>query len=188
MALVRTLAALHGAVFGAIERALDGWFLGLAARLAFAAVLLLYYLNSFLTKVGGGIAGFFRIQDGAYFQILPSVVESHGFDTAAVPFFPYGLIVFAGTYAELLLPILIVIGLFTRLAALGMIGFVIVQSWVDIAFHGVDEKTTGHLFDRFPDAAILDQRTLWVFLLAVLVVKGPGTISIDYHLAGHGRR
>jgi putative oxidoreductase len=35
-------------------------------------------------------------------------------------------VVVAGTLAEFILPLLIVIGLFTRLAAFGMIGFVIV--------------------------------------------------------------
>jgi putative oxidoreductase len=89
-------------------------------------------------------------------------------------------VVLAGTYAEFILPLLIVIGLFTRLASLGMIGFVIVQSLTDIYGHGAtDGKTLGALFDRFPDAVILDQRLFWVFLLAVLVVKGAGALSVD---------
>lgn len=179
LALAGRVAAAHKAIFARIEAALDGWFLGLTARLVFAAVLLAYYLNSFATKVGDGVLGVFSIQDGAYFQILPSVVEAYDYNAAAVPFFPWDLIVFAGTYSELLLPLLIVVGLFTRLAALGMIGFVLVQSYVDIAFHGVDAETVGALFDRFPDAAITDQRALWVFLLAVLAVKGAGTVSLD---------
>ena len=45
-------------------------------------------------------------------------------------------IVVAGTVAEFILPILIAIGLFTRLAALGMIGFVIVQTLTDLFGHG----------------------------------------------------
>ncbi|MEO3428255.1 DoxX family protein [Pelagibius sp. CAU 1746] len=164
------------------EARLDGWFLGLTARFFFAAVLLVYYLNSAATKVGEGIAGFFSVGDNAYFQILPSVVEAYNYDASQVPFFPYDLIVIAGTYAEFILPILIVLGLFTRLAALGMIGFTLVQSYVDIAFHGVDAKTIGAWFDRFSDAAILDQRALWVFLLVYLVVKGAGAVSLDWVL------
>lgn len=177
--LTAQIGCLHRCVFGYAEAKLDGWFLGLLARLVFAAVLLVYYLNSAGTKVGDGIAGFFSIGDNAYFQILPSVVEAYGYDASQVPFFPYDIIVFAGTYAEFLLPILIVLGLFTRLASLGMIGFILVQSYVDIAFHGADAKTIGSWFDRFADAAILDQRALWVFLLLTLVVKGAGMVSLD---------
>ncbi len=177
--MINTLTDLYGRITGWIEGALDGWFLGLLARFVFAAVLLVYYLNSFSTKIGDGFAGFFTIGDNAYFQILPSVVEAYGYDASQVPFFPYDLIVIAGTYSEFLLPLLIVAGLFTRLAALGMIGFIAVQSFVDIAFHGVDAKTIGAWFDRFPDAVILDQRALWVFLLLVLVVKGAGAVSLD---------
>ena len=154
----------------------------MAARFLFAAVLLVYYLNSAATKVGEGVTGFFSVGDNAYFQILPSVVEAYGYDASQVPFFPYDLIVIAGTYSEFILPILIVLGLFTRIAALGMIGFTLVQSYVDIAFHGVDAKTIGAWFDRFSDAAIMDQRALWVFLLVYLVVKGAGAVSLDWVL------
>ncbi|WP_322097188.1 hypothetical protein [Pelagibius sp. Alg239-R121] len=61
-----------------------------------------------------------------------------------------------------------------------MIGFVAVQSFVDIVFHGADEKTVGALFDRFSDAVILDQRSLWLFLLVYLVIRGPGLLSLDH--------
>ena len=33
--------------------------------------------------------------------------------------------------------------------------------------------------DRLPDAVILDQRLLWVFVLLVLVIKGGGLLSLD---------
>jgi len=180
--MITKLIDLYGRSVGRAEAALDGWFLGLLARFVFAAVLLVYYLNSAATKVGDGIAGFFAVGDNAYFQILPSVVEAYGYDASQVPFFPWDIIVFAGTYAEFILPLLIVLGLFTRLAAIGMIGFTLVQSTVDIAFHGVDAQTIGSWFDRLPDAAILDQRAFWVFLLLVLVVKGAGAVSLDWVL------
>lgn len=80
---------------------------------------------------------------------------------------------------EMILPILVVVGLLTRLSALGMIGFIGVQTFVDIQFHGADEKTIGAMFDRFPDAAISDQRLLWVFVMVVLVIKGGGYLSLD---------
>ncbi|MEO0763690.1 MAG: DoxX family membrane protein, partial [Pseudomonadota bacterium] len=163
----------------AFERALDGWLTGLAARLVFAAVLFGYYWNSALTKVGEGVGGFFQVADGAYFQIVPPVVEAAGYDASAVAFWPWGLIVTMGTYTEFALPVMIVLGLLTRVAALGMIVFIVVQSYVDIAFHAVDAETIGALFDRIPTAAILDQRALWVFLLLVLVIKGAGALSLD---------
>lgn len=179
MKFIRVIGGLHGRFFGGIEKLAGSWFLPLLARLVFLAVLFSYFLNSFATKVGEGAGGFFQVQDGAYFQILTeSGLEPFGFDTANVPFL-LDLVVYAGTYAELLLPLLIVAGLFTRVAALGMIVFVLVQSFVDINLHGVGAETAGMLFDRDSASLIWDQRTLWVFLLTVLVVRGGGALSLD---------
>ncbi len=170
--------------FSSLERHTSSWLPGALARLVFAAVLLMYFLNSAMTKTGDGLFGLLMIQDVAYFQILPSVIEQYDFDASQVPFIPWGFIVMLGTYSEIILPILIVMGLFTRLAALGMIGFVLVQSYVDIAFHGVDDKTIGSWFDNLSSAAILDQRALWMFLLVYLVIHGAGMLSLDRLLAG----
>jgi putative oxidoreductase len=139
---------------------------------------LTYYLNSFSTKIGTGPLGLL-VADNAYYQIAPAAVEAAGFDVTAVPFLPWGLMVWAGTYAELILPVLIVIGLFTRLAALGMIGFITVQSLVDIFAHKIGAEATGAWFDRASDAVILDQRLMWVTVLAFLVLKGAGRLSLD---------
>ena len=90
------------------------------------------------------------------------------------------LVVLAGMWAEFLLPLLVVIGLFGRLAALGMIGFICVQSATDVTGHGMtDADTLGAWFDRFPDSVILDQRLLWITVLAIIVVKGAGPLSVD---------
>lgn len=180
--MITRVTMLHHRAFAAIERGLAAWFPGLLARLVFAGVLLIYFLNSAMTKLGDGFPGIFTVADNAYFQILPSVIERYGYDASQVPFVPYGLIVHLGTYSEILLPVLIVLGLFTRLAALGMIVFVTVQSYVDIVFHGVDKETIGAWFDRASDAAILDQRALWVFLLLYVIIYGAGRISLDYLL------
>lgn len=163
-----------------LGRAADSWLLGLLARLAFAAVLLVYFLNSSLTKFDGGP---FSVADAAYFQIVPPIVEAAGYDASQVAFIPWGAIVYLGSYAEFVLPLLIVAGLLTRLAALGMIGFVFVQSYVDISFHGVEDATIGAWFDNLSGAAILDQRTLWVFLFLYLVLKGAGNLSLDAVMA-----
>ena len=174
-----SVAKIHNSVFGTVQRWTDGWLLGLLARFVFAGVLLVYYVNAASLKVGDGVFGFFQLSPGAYIQILGfPALDAAGGDPAALSFVQK-LIVFTGTYAEFFLPILVVIGLFSRLAALGMIGFIAVQSYVDVTLHGLDEKSVGVLFDRFPDAIIADQRMLWLFPLAYVVLRGPGLFSVD---------
>ncbi len=95
--LIAILVRFYQGVFGTLERLTDGWFLGLAARLVFASVLLVYFLNSAMTKLGNGPLGFLSPSDGAYAQILPTLMESVGYDSSQVPFLPYGLIVLLGT-------------------------------------------------------------------------------------------
>jgi putative oxidoreductase len=70
--------------------------------------------------------------------------------------------VFLGTYAEFILPLMLVIGLFSRIAALGMMVFIAVQTFVDVTVHQIGAESIGSLFDRFPDAVIADQRLLWI--------------------------
>ena len=113
-------------------------------------MLLGYYWSSALTVDGHPFA--FTL--GAYYQILPGVTEAAGYDPAPIhPFFT--LIVLLGSWAEVVLPLLLLLGLFTRLAALGMMGFVVVQSLVDVTGHDV---MAGGWFDRASDGLILDQR------------------------------
>ncbi|MFD2739010.1 DoxX family protein [Sulfitobacter aestuarii] len=151
------------------------WLVPTLARLVFAAVLLVYFLNSGLTKLGDGTFGLFSPSAGAYAQIFPRQLEAAGYDPSALSIF-HRLAVLGGTLSEFVLPVLIVLGLLTRLAALGMIGFVIVQSLTDFYGHG---SALGAWFDRFADGTILDQRTLWLFLLCVLVIRGGGPLSLD---------
>ena len=107
-------------------------------------------------------------------------MEAAGYDISQFGLW-HKLVVLAGTWAEFILPLLIVLGLMTRLAALGMIGFVIVQTMTDLIGHGAlsQPATLGAWFDRVPDTPILDQRALWFVLLMVLVVKGAGALSLD---------
>lgn len=155
------------------------WLLPTLARLTFAGVLLVYFLNSGLTKLGDGFAGIFAPSDGAYVQMFPKAMEAAGYDSGALSMFHY-LVALGGTWAEFILPVLIVLGLFTRFAALGMIGFVAVQTLTDVNGHGAE---WGAWFDRFSDAVILDQRAMWMLLLLVLVIKGAGPISFDRALS-----
>lgn len=186
--LINILIRLHAGFFGALERLTNGWFLGLAARFVFAGVLLVYFINSALTKLGDGPLGFLSPSDGAYAQILPGLMEQVSYDTSQIAFFPYGLIVLLGTWGEFILPVLVTVGLFTRISSLGMIIFVIVMTYVDITGHHVDAATIGALFDGNPGSVIADQRLMWVFVLLVPVLKGPGIISLDALLGNYYRK
>jgi len=178
------LISLHARLFRALETHVAPALIPTLARFLFVAVLFGYYWSSGLTKLGDGALGFLTPSFGAYGQILPRVFEASGYDLSQIGLVGR-LLVLGGTWAEFLLPVLLLIGLASRLAALGMIGFVVVQSYVDIVGHGVSDSTIGAWFDRFPDAAILDQRALWIFLLTITVLRGAGPVSVDALL---GRR
>ena len=170
-------------IASAIETHAAQWGMGLLARLLLLATIVPYYLASAKTKVGEGVGGFFDVQAGAYGQIIPPIAEAHYYDASMIPIVPWKLIVIAGTYAEFILPILIVVGLLTRPAAIGLIGFIIVQSYVDHAFHGVTGDTFGAFFDRDPTSLVLDQRAFWSFPLLFLALFGPGAVSLDRALS-----
>lgn len=172
------LISIHNFVFGQIER-LGDWVLPLVARFVFAATLLVYFWKSALTKLGDGVFGFLRPSIGAYTQMFPKQMEAVSYDVSQLGPFHWLIAVF-GTWSEFLLPLLVVLGLATRLASLGMIGFITVQSLTDIYGHGAtDPQTLGGWFDGAPGGVILDQRMFWVFVLVFLVVKGGGAISGD---------
>ena len=148
------------------------------ARFTFASVIFLFLYNSALTKFGGAPFGL-GPGDNVFSQMLGETFwVDYGGDPSAVPAFMTP-VAWAGMYGELILPILVVIGLFTRIAALGMIVFVFVMSYVDVNLHGLDAKSVGSFFDGDPGALIYDQRLLWVLLLMVLVVRGAGPFSLD---------
>ena len=172
------MISLYNSIFDRLSQA-DG-LLSTLARLVFAGTLVAYFWVSGLTKLGDGFMGLFQPSVGAYAQIFPKVMEAVVYDTSQLSMFHWAVVV-AGTWAEFILPALIVIGLLTRLSALGMIGFIIVQSLTDLIGHGGFEhkETYGAWFDRFPDSAIMDQRAFWIFLLLVLVIKGAGPLSLD---------
>ena len=106
--------------------------LPLLARLTFAATLAGYFWASALTKLGPSP---WQPSTGAYAQILPRLFERVGYDASQLSL-PQHLLVISGTWAEFLLPALLLIGLHTRAAALGMIGFIFVQTLTDLFGHG----------------------------------------------------
>ena len=176
------MTQIYHAVFDRLSRA--EWLLPTLARFVFAATLLMYFWVSGLTKIGEGLAGLFQPTVGAYAQVFPRAMEAVTYDITQLSLW-HTVVVMVGTWAEFILPALVVMGLMTRLAAIGMIGFIIVQSLTDLIGHGALQhvETAGAWFDRFPDSAILDQRSFWVFTLLVLVLKGAGPLSFDRALA-----
>ena len=140
-------------------------------RLVFASTLFLFFWKAAGTKFDGP----FTLSIGAYGQIFPGAFESVGADPSQLSII-YHLIAYFGGLAEFVLPVMIVIGLFTRLSAIGMIGFIAVLTIVDIFGHGV---ATGALFDRDPYGIIADQRLFWILSFITLAALGGGRFSID---------
>lgn len=175
---MQRLISIHDTAFTRLSQA--DWLLPTLARFLFAAILTGYCWASAKTKLGDGILGFFQPSAGAYTQIFPRAMDSAGYDIGQLTFFHWAVVT-AGTWAEFILPALIVLGLLTRLSALGMIGFIMLQSLTDLYGHGAisEPATVGAWFDTAPGSVILDQRAFWVFLLLVLVVKGAGPVSLD---------
>jgi putative oxidoreductase len=148
----------------------SGWLTPTLARVVFIAVLLVYYWNSATLKIDGSI---FSPSAGAFGQIFPKAAEAVLYDVTQMTFFQR-IVIFFGTVAEFVLPFLLLVGLLTRLAALGMIGFVWVQTLADVTGHGVK---LGGLFDNA--ITLVDQRVMWTFLLLVIVINGAGPLSLD---------
>lgn len=91
-----------------------------------------------------------------------------------VPVLPPTAAAAAGTFGELFFPLLLVLGLFTRVGALGLFAvnlMAVVSYWHVIGGEGFE--------------AALAQHVLWGFMLAVIATFGAGGISLDALL---GRR
>ena len=145
------------------------------SRLTFAGVLLLYFWNSGMTKLGDGLFGFFTPRSGAYAQIFPKAFEATGYDITQLTVFHWAVVT-SGTIAEFVLPLLIVVGLLTRLSSIAMIVFIVVQSLTDKFGHG---GNLGAWFNKASSELIADQRAFWIFVLLLLVFKGAGPVSLD---------
>ena len=163
------LISLHNSVLGRLDNSAH-WLTPTLARLVFVAVLFFYYWNSATLKIDGSI---FSASAGAFGQIFPKAAEAVLYDVTQMTFFQR-IVIFFGTVAEFALPVLLLVGLLTRVAALGMIGFVWVQTIVDVTGHGVK---LGGLFEN--TITLMDQRVMWTFLFLVIVINGAGPLSLD---------
>jgi len=121
----------------------------LAARVSVAAV----FWRSGRTKVDG-----FSIREETFFLFR---------EEYQVPLLPPDLAAYLSTIAEHVLPVLLVIGLATRLSALGLFGMtLVIQLFV------------------FPSG--WPEHILWFSLLGIVIARGPGAISLD-HLIWNAR-
>ena len=116
------------------------------------------FFKSGLIKIGSWPTTLFLFREEYHTPLLPPAV-------AAV----------AGTTGELVFPLLLFVGLAGRLSALGLTA-VNVMAVVSYA----------HVLLTEGFEAALAQHYLWGFALLVLIVFGPGKLSLDYLGARHG--
>jgi len=104
-----------------------------------------------------------KVEDGSWLQMSDTTVflfrEEYGMPYPEIT----GLL---ATYAEHFLPILIVLGLFTRIGAAGLLAMTLVIQ-----------------FFVYPEAW-WQTHILWVALAGILIVRGGGMFSLD-RLTGH---
>lgn len=101
-----------------------------------------------------------KVVEGSWLTISETTKYLFQEDYKNVPL-PAELSAYLSTYAEHLLPILLVIGLFTRLSALGLIGMtMVIQIFV------------------FPEAW-WSVHMIWIALALTLIVRGGGQFSLD---------
>lgn len=138
----------------------------LMSRLPESAVLL------FVRVVLGGIfwrSGQTKVEEGTWFTLTDATRELFASEYAGVPL-PPELAAPLANAAEHVLPALLLAGLFTRGAALGLLGMtMVIQIFV------------------YPDAW-WGEHSLWVALALVLAVRGGGLFSADALLTGKRQR
>lgn len=126
-----------------MQQLLGDSLLSLAARLAIAAI----FLRSGRTKVSGVL------------DITPGTFELFRSEYA-LPLLAPDIAAHLATYAEHILPLLLVLGLFTRLSALGLLLMtLVIQLFV------------------YPDA--WPTHLSWAALLLLLIGRGAGRIALD---------
>lgn len=110
-----------------------------------------------------------KVEEGSFLSVSENAI--YQFSDAPfnqVPILNGELGAYVTTYTEHFLPILLILGLFTRLGALGLLGMtLVIQTFV------------------FPEAAVWWQtHIIWVAMALALIARGGGIFSLDYILAG----
>jgi putative oxidoreductase len=90
-------------------------------------------------------------------------------DEYHTPVLSPGLAAVLGTFGELFFPVLLIVGLFGRVAAVGLFA---VNAMAVIAY--------AHVLRSPGFEAAIGQHYLWGFMLLVLAVYGPGRLSLDH--------
>jgi len=120
-------------------------------------------LLAFVRVVLGGIfwrSGQTKVEEGTWFQLTDTTYELFRTEYAGVPLPPEFAAIMANA-AEHVLPALLLVGLFTRFSALGLLGMTLtIQFFV------------------YPDAW-WPEHSLWAALALVLVLRGGGLFSLD---------
>lgn len=115
----------------------------------------------------GGIfwrSGRTKVDEGSWLSVSDTAKFLFEEEYKNVPL-PAEFAAYLATYAEHLFPALLFIGLFTRLSALALLGMtMVIQIFV------------------YPEAW-WSVHIIWVALALVLIVRGPGAISVDALLA-----
>ena len=105
-------------------------------------------------------SGLTKVVEGSWLTLSDSAKELFRSDYAGVPL-PPEISSHMALYAETLLPILLVLGLLTRLSALGLLGMtLVIQIFV------------------FPEAW-WQVHIVWVSMALILIVRGGGKLSVD---------
>ena len=121
----------------------------------------------FMRVVLAGIfwrSGQTKLAEGSWFQISDSAYYLFETEYSGVPL-PSHFAAVMATVSEHLFPVLLVFGLFTRAAALALLGMtMVIQIFV------------------YPDAW-WTEHSLWVAMQLALIVRGAGAISLDHLLA-----
>lgn len=136
-------AAIWNRLFAQVQAWIGDGAIALGARLAIAAI---FFLSG-RTKV----EGLLTLKDSTFLLFA---------EEYRVPLLPSDIAAHLATYAEHALPILLVLGLGTRAAALGLLGMtVVIQTFV------------------YPDA--WPTHLSWATLLVYLVARGGGPLALD---------
>ncbi len=137
------MSAIWNRAADCVQRAVPETLIALGARAAIAAI----FFQSGRTKVEGWLA----IKDSTFLLFA---------EEYRVPLLPSDVAAHLATYAEHALPLLLVLGLGTRAAALGLLGMTaVIQTFV------------------YPDA--WPTHLGWATLLVYLVARGGGRWSLD---------
>lgn len=108
------------------------------------------------------LSGRTKIEEGSLLTVSENALYQFSEDPFnKVPLLPSDIAAYLTTYAEHMLPILLIWGLFTRLSALALMGMTLVIQ-----------------FFVFPEAW-WQVHILWVALAMVLIVRGGGNFTLD---------